>query len=68
MGGVGPEHGAVFLSIRFQRDLPAGRWQVTLTGANDDDVILFNSALDLLSWLEHLELERGPRQPERGLR
>ena len=68
MRGEGLEHGAVSLSIRLQPGLAAGRWQVTLTGANDDDVMLFNSALELLSWLEHLEMEQGPRHPERGLR
>jgi hypothetical protein len=66
MRGEAPEHGAVSLSIRFEPGPPAGSWQVTLTGANDDDVIQFSSALDLLRWLE--DLERGPHPPRSGLR
>ena len=65
MQGENPEHNAVSFTIRFQPGLPAGHWQVTLPGLNDD-VILFSSALDLLRWLE--DLEHGPRQAEKGLR
>ncbi|WP_407542028.1 hypothetical protein Q0M94_17240 (plasmid) [Deinococcus radiomollis] len=68
MRGEGLEHGAVSLSIRLQPGLAEGRWQVTLTGANGDEVMLFSGALELVSWLEHLEMEQGPRRPERGLR
>ena len=66
MPGKEPEHGAVSLSIRFEPGPPAGRWQVTLTEPDDENVMQFSSALDLLRWLE--DLERGPRSPQSGLR